>query len=67
MPNDGIAKIIEKHLPHPATGQGIPRCGLYLYVEDIAAEFGNALAAGAKPVSPVSERDWGDKFVILQL
>ena len=24
MPNDGIAKIIGKHLPHPATGGGYP-------------------------------------------
>lgn len=61
MPNDGIAKIIGKHPPHPATGGGIPRCELYLYVEDIAMEIANALAAGAKPISPVSHRDWGDK------
>ena len=24
-------------------------------------EFDNALAAGAKPISPISDRDWGDK------
>lgn len=30
MPNDGIAKIITPNLPHPTTGNGIPRCELYL-------------------------------------
>jgi hypothetical protein len=32
MPEDGIQKILANRVPHPATGNGIPRCELYLYI-----------------------------------
>lgn len=60
MPNDGIAKIITPTLPHPASGNGIPRCELYLQVGDIETRFEEAKKAGAKEVSPIAFRDWGD-------
>jgi uncharacterized glyoxalase superfamily protein PhnB len=60
MPNSGIAKILNTNTPHPDTGNGVPRCELYLHVEDIQFEFENALRAGAQLISPISERDWGD-------
>lgn len=61
MPNSGIAKILANNTPHPETGYGIPRCELYLYVDDIQFEFDNACKCGAKIISPVMDRDWGDK------
>lgn len=61
MPNNGIAKILSDKTPHPNKGNGIPRCELYLYVDDIELEFDNALKAGAKIISSVEARDWGDK------
>ncbi|HRH66625.1 MAG TPA: VOC family protein [Bacteroidia bacterium] len=61
MPNNGIAKIFADKAPHPDTGNGIPRCELYLYVENIQYEFDNAIKSGAKLISPVSDRDWGDR------
>ncbi|MDX9846375.1 MAG: VOC family protein [Tenuifilaceae bacterium] len=61
MPNSGIAKILADKTPHPSSGNGIPRCELYLYVNDIQAEFENAVKCGAKLVSPITLRDWGDK------
>ena len=61
MPNDGIAKILKDKTPHPQTGQGIPRCELYFYVADVATEYANALALGAKEISGIENRDWGDK------
>lgn len=61
MPNAGIAKILNHKTPHPGEGTGIPRCELYLYVSSIEDEFENAVKVGAKIISPVSERDWGDK------
>ncbi len=61
MPNEGIAKILGDKVPHPDTGNGIPRCELYLYVVDIHKEFEHAIQAGAKLISPVMDRDWGDK------
>lgn len=60
MPNESIARILLDKTPHPATGSGIPRCELYLYVNDIARVYDNAIAAGAKLVSPIEERNWGD-------
>ena len=61
MPNRGIAKILANKTPHPDQGNGIPLCELYLHVENIDFEFENALKAGAKLVSPVEDRNWGDK------
>lgn len=61
MPNHGIAKILGHKTPHPDNGNGIPRCELYFYVNDIRLEFDNAVKSGAKLISPVEERNWGDK------
>lgn len=61
MPNHGIAKIIADRLPHPERGTGIPRSELYLYVDQAAERYQRAILAGAKAVSPVSVRDWGDR------
>ena len=60
MPNDGISKIITPKLPHPTSGNGIPRCELYLQVDNIEILFEEAKKAGAKEVSPIALRDWGD-------
>lgn len=61
MPNKGIAKILANKTPHPDSGNGIPRCELYFYVDNIQFEFGNAIKSGARLISPVIDRDWGDK------
>jgi len=61
MPNTGIAKILADKTPHPESGNGIPRCELYLYVADIQFEYDNAIKSGAKLISPIADRDWGDR------
>lgn len=61
MPNHGIAKILGNQTPHPDSGQGIPRCELYFYVTNIQQEFDHAVKIGAQLISPVMDRDWGDK------
>ena len=61
MPNQGIASIIGDRCPHPDQGIGIPRAELYLYVENAERRFHKALQAGAKEISTVRERDWGDR------
>lgn len=61
MPNNGIAKILSDKTPHPDQGNGIPRCELYFYIKNIELEFDNAIKIGAKLISPIEERDWGDK------
>jgi predicted enzyme related to lactoylglutathione lyase len=60
MPNDGITKIIAPTLPHPELGNGIPRCELYLTIHNLKDNFERILKAGAKLISPISLRDWGD-------
>ena len=61
MPNKGIAKILAGNTPHPNRGNGIPRCELYFYVENIELEFDNAIKIGANLISPIEDRDWGDR------
>ncbi len=59
MPEAGIAKIIGDKLPHPAGGNGIPRCELYLMVENPNQYYQRAIEKEGKPVSVVQKRDWG--------
>lgn len=61
MPDNGIAKIVTPTLPHPTSGNGIPRCELYLLVDDLETIYNTAVQAGAKEVSKITPRDWGDK------
>ncbi|HEY6160341.1 MAG TPA: VOC family protein [Bacteroidia bacterium] len=60
MPESGIRKILLPHTPDPGSGNGIPRCELYLYVSSPAADLERALEAGAKLIEKESPRDWGD-------
>lgn len=61
MPEDGIAKILGNETPHPKTGNGVPRCELYLKVKDAPSYLKKGLELGAKPISDFQQRDWGDK------
>lgn len=60
MPEKGIAKILLDKTPHPETGNGIPRCELYILSDNIEEPYNRAIAAGAKEVSKIQDRDWGD-------
>lgn len=60
MPESGVAKILQGHTPHPASGNGIPRCELYLYSEDIQGYYDRLVKAGAKEISTIQPRNWGD-------
>jgi lactoylglutathione lyase len=59
MPENGIARILDQALPHPSSGNGVPRCELYLMCDDPALAYNHAIACGAKSVSVVQNRDWG--------
>ncbi|MBL0127896.1 MAG: VOC family protein [Flavobacteriales bacterium] len=61
MPENGIARIISGPLPHPSTAQGAPRCELYLLSADLLAAMRSAEKAGAQPVDPLVDRDWGHR------
>lgn len=57
MPERGIKRLLPA-LPEPAAGA---RAEVYLTVDDPAAYHARALAAGARELSPLGPRDWGDK------
>lgn len=59
MPENSIAKILTDKTPHPNKGNGIPRCELYLFRDDVLEAFNLALKAGAKEISKSQDRDWG--------
>jgi len=61
MPNESIAKIISPTLPHPSTGNGIPRCELYLYVLDLKSQFERCKNLNFKLIDELKDRDWGDR------
>jgi len=61
MPENGIAKIIAEKTQHPAKGNGIPRCEIYLLLEDLEPYYKRAVELGAVLVSDIENRDWGHK------
>ncbi len=60
MSENGIAKILAGKTPHPSTGNGIPRCELYLHTDNLEESFNLAIKNGAKEISKIQDRDWGD-------
>jgi uncharacterized glyoxalase superfamily protein PhnB len=60
MPEQGIASILGKSVPHPETGNGIPRCELYLFVDDPLEYYKRLVEAGGKRISEPELRSWGD-------
>ncbi|MBP6391977.1 MAG: VOC family protein [Flavobacteriales bacterium] len=63
MPEEGIAKIITPALPHPSEGGGIPRCEIYLLVDDLDPLSERAVAAGMRMIGPAADRSWGHRVV----
>ncbi|MBT3233273.1 MAG: glyoxalase [Calditrichaeota bacterium] len=60
MPVSGIKQLLGDPLPDPIDGIGIPRAELYLHVDNPTEAHQRALSAGAKELSPLLNRDWGD-------
>ena len=61
MPEKGIANILGKETPHPSTGNGIPRSEIYLYIDHPSQYYLRAIESGAKAISPLQIRNWGDE------
>jgi len=60
MPETGIATILADKTPHPSIGSGIPRCELYLSVDDVQQVYEKAIKLGSKNISAPAARNWGD-------
>lgn len=63
MPERGIRKLLGDAFPS-ATGD-VARCELYLTVDDPMAFADRAAENGARELSPLQARDWGDDVVYL--
>src|SRR3989338_8710752 len=60
MPEKGIKKLLGHILPDPAKAEGIPRSEIYMRVKDPNSYYKRALKLGAKKLSSLKKRDWGD-------
>lgn len=60
MPEKGIKCLLGDALPDPALANGIPRAELYLRVSDPNAYHRRALEGGAKELSALQLRGWGE-------
>lgn len=60
MPDSGKAKMLAGKIPSPSSGNGIPRCELYIHTGNIEELFDLAIKAGAKEISKIQDREWGD-------
>lgn len=63
MPEENIAKILGNSVPHPNTGNGIPRNEVYLYVDQPEEFQKRVVENGGKLINPYQDRTWGDKAV----
>lgn len=61
MPEEGIVRLLGDAIPNPEAAAGIPRTETYLLVDNPDEFHQRALASGATELSPLSERDWGDR------
>ena len=61
MPEHSIAEILGPEVPHPETGNSIPRCEIYLKVENPGIYLKRLVSAGGKLISSVKLRSWGDE------
>jgi predicted enzyme related to lactoylglutathione lyase len=59
MPEKGIENILGDKVPSPSSGNGIPRCELYLSVPDVQKAFDALVKNGGKIISPPEMRNWG--------
>lgn len=60
MPEAGIKRLLGDALPDPAQASGIPRSELYLRVSNPNAYHQRAVAGGAKELSTLQLRGWGE-------
>jgi len=60
MPEAGIRRLLGDALPDPGLARGIPRAELYLTHPEAERLHSVALSAGARELSPMLPRDWGD-------
>lgn len=61
MPEKGIKKLLGEKLPNPSQASGIPRAEVYFRVDDPESFLRLAMELGAKELSSIQPRSWGDR------
>lgn len=61
MPEKGICRLLGEKIKDPSLATGIPRAELYFRVDYPDRYLSKAIELGAKELSPILERNWGDK------
>ncbi len=61
MPEAGIANLLGFKVPHITERNSLPKCEIYLFVNDPQQAYFNAINNGAKPICEVKVYDWGDE------
>lgn len=61
MPEKGIKRLLGDSIEDPETNQGASRAEIYLTVQHPELFLARALKSGARLLSPLSLRDWGDE------
>lgn len=61
MPESGIKHLLGDQFPDPCRGNGIPRVELYIRVANPESYFARAKEKAAIEVSPIIERNWGER------
>lgn len=61
MPEKGIKRLLGTTIQDPEKSNGVSRCEIYLSVNDPALYLSRAETAGAKVLSPLHPRNWGDE------
>jgi predicted enzyme related to lactoylglutathione lyase len=60
MPETGIMRLLENKIPNPTQANGIPRCEIYLYVDNPDEFLEKLVKAGGKKISLGILRNWSD-------
>ncbi len=60
MPGDGIVRILDNKVGNPNEIQGLPRCEVYLFVDNPDFYYDKAIEFGGQGISKGEIRNWGD-------
>jgi hypothetical protein len=60
MPEEGIMRVLDNKIPHPALAKGIARSELYLFVDHPDEYYLRLVLAGGTGISKTELRGWGD-------
>lgn len=61
MPEVGVKRLLGESIQDPELNNGNSRCELYFIVDSPEVQIDRAIKLGAKLLSPIADRNWGDR------